>query len=129
MCNLLAKDFFFNFDEEYLKAYEFLREAVTKALIIQPPNWSLPFEIMCDASDFAIGAILGQMINKYPIVIYYASRTINEAQMNYTTTEKELLAIVFALKKFRSYLLGSKIMIYLGHSALRYLLSKKDAKP
>ena len=129
LCNLLAKDVSFNFDENCLKAYEILKEAVTKAPIIQPPNWSLPFEIMCDASDFAIGAILGQRINKCLVVIYYASRTLNEAQMNYTTTEKELLAIVFALEKFRSYLLGSKIIIYSDHSALRYLLSKKDAKP
>ena len=129
LCNLLAKDVSFNFDENCLKAYEILKEAVTKAPIIQPPNWSLPFEIMCDASDFAIGAVLGQRVNKCPVVIYYASRTLNEAQMNYTTTEKELLAIVFALEKFRSYLLGSKIIIYSDHSALRYLLSKKDAKP
>ena len=129
LCNLLAKDISFNFDENYLKAYEILKEAVTKAPIIQPPNWSLPFEIMCDASDFAIGAVLGQRVNKCPVVIYYASRTLNEAQMNYTTTEKELLAIVFALEKFRSYLLGPKIIIYSNHSALRYLLSNKDAKP
>ena len=129
MCNLLDKDVPFNFDEECLKAYKFLREAVTKALIIQPPDWSLPFEIMCNAFDFTIRAILGQRVNKYPIMIYYASRTLNEAQINYTTTEKELLAAVFALEKFRSYLLGSKIMIYSDHTVLRYLLSKKDNQP
>ena len=127
--NLLTKEVPFNFDEDCLKAFEFLKEAVTQAPIIQPPDWSLPFEIMCDASDFAIGAVLGQRINKCPVVIYYASRTLNEAQKNYTTTEKELLAIVFALEKFRSYLLGSKIVVYSDHSALKYLLSKKDAKP
>ena len=77
---------------------------------------------MCDASDFAIGAVLGQRVNKYSIVIYYASRTLNEAQMNYTTTEKELLDVVFVLEKFQSYLLGSKVMIYSDHMALRYLL-------
>ena len=84
---------------------------------------------MCDASNFAIGTVLDQRVNKYPIVIYYASKTLNEAQINYTTTEKELLTVVFALEKFRSYLLGSKIMIYSDHMALRYLFSKKDAKP
>lgn len=62
-------------------------------------------------------------------VIYYASRTLNNAQINYSTTEKELLAIVFALDKFRSYLIGSKIIIFTNHSALKYLLPKKDAKP
>jgi hypothetical protein len=61
-------------------------------------------------------------------VIYYASRTLNDAQFNYSIIEKELLAIVFALDKFRSYLLGSKIIIYYDHAALKYLFSKKDAK-
>ena len=126
---MLAKDVPFNFDEECLKAYKFLKEAVTKAPIIQPPDWSLPFEIMCDASDFTIGVVLGQRVNKYPIVVYYASRTLNETQINYIIIEKELLAIVFALEKFQLYLLGSKIMIYSDHAALRYLLSKKNAKP
>jgi hypothetical protein len=61
-------------------------------------------------------------------VIYYASKTLNDVQLNYSTTEKELLAVVFALDKFRSYLLGSKVLVYSDHAALKYLLSKKDAK-
>jgi hypothetical protein len=96
---------------------------------VQPPDFSLPFEIMCDASDFAIGAVLGQRVHKIPHVIYYASKTLNDAQRNYTTTEKELLAVVFALDKFRSYLLHSKIIIYSDHAALKFLLSKKETKP
>ena len=84
---------------------------------------------MCDASDYAIRAVLSQRVNKNPIVVYYASRTLTEAQKHYTTTEKELLTVVFAIEKFRSYLLGSKVIIYSDHSALRYLLSKKEAKP
>ncbi|KAM2027556.1 hypothetical protein ACFX1T_019832 [Malus domestica] len=84
---------------------------------------------MCDASDYAIGAILGQMRNKQPHVIHYASRTLNDAQLNYSTTKKELLAIVFALDKFRSYLLGTKVIVYFDHAALKYLLTKKEAKP
>ena len=80
---------------------------------------------MCDASDFAIGAVLGQRIDH---VIYYSSRTLNDAQLNYTTTEKEFLAVVFAFEKFRPYLLGSKTTIFTDHSALRYLMMKKDAK-
>jgi hypothetical protein len=83
---------------------------------------------MCDASDYAVGAVLGQHINKLPHVIYYVSRTLNNAQLNYSTIEKELLAVVFTLDKFRSYLLGSKIIIYSDHAALKYLFSKKDAK-
>jgi hypothetical protein len=79
-------------------------------------------------SDYAVGAVLGQRIDKLPHVIYYASQTLNDAQLNYSTTKKELLAVVFALDKFRSYLLGSKVIIYSDHAALKYLFSKKDAK-
>ena len=93
------------------------------------PDWNLPFELMCDASDFALGAILGQRKDGKLHVIYYASRTLNEAQMNYATTEKELLAVVFAFDKFRSYLVGSKVIVYTDHAVIKYLLNKKDAKP
>ncbi|KAM1157115.1 hypothetical protein ACFX2B_027529 [Malus domestica] len=102
---------------------------LTSAPIIMPPDWSLPFELMCDASDYAIGVVLGQKRNKQPHVIHYASRTLNEAQLNYSTTEKELLTVVFALDKFRSYLLGTKVIVYSDHAALKYLLTKKEAKP
>ena len=81
-----------------------------------------------DASDYAIGAVLGQRKDKKPHVIYYASRTLNSTQMNYTTTEKELLAIVFALDKFRSYLIGSPVVCFTDHAALKYLFIKKNAK-
>ncbi|RDX68907.1 Retrovirus-related Pol polyprotein from transposon 17.6, partial [Mucuna pruriens] len=83
---------------------------------------------MCDASNFALGAVLGQQINKQPHVIAYASQTMDLAQVNYTTIIKELLAIMFALDKFRSYLLGSKIIVFFDHVALKYLLKKPDAK-
>ncbi|KAI5316284.1 hypothetical protein L3X38_045460 [Prunus dulcis] len=91
---------------------------LTSSPVMQPPDWSIPFEIMCDASDGAIGAVIGQRKDKKPVVISYASRTLNSAQKNYTTTEKELLAIVFALEKFRSYILGSQIVVFTDHSAL-----------
>ena len=84
---------------------------------------------MCDASDFAIGAVLGQKREKIFQVIYYASRTLNDAQLNYATTEKELLAIVFAFEKFRPYLIGNKVVVHTDHSAIKYLMTKKDAKP
>ena len=84
---------------------------------------------MCDASDYAVGAVLGQRSDHLPHVIHYASKTLSDAQLNYTTTEKELLAVVFALDKFRSYLLGSKVIIFSDHAALRHLLAKKDSKP
>ncbi|CAM8997225.1 unnamed protein product [Rhodiola kirilowii] len=83
---------------------------------------------MCDASDYAVGAVLGQRDEKKPVVIYYASRTLDAAQRNYSTTEKELLAMVFALEKFRSYLLGTKVTVFSDHAAIRYLMTKKEAK-
>jgi hypothetical protein len=101
---------------------------LTSAPVIQPPDWSLPFEIMCDASDYAVDVVLGQIKNKKPYVIYYASKTLNSAQMNYTTTKKELLAVVFACEKFRSYLVGSPVVVFSDHTALKYLFSKKDSK-
>ncbi|CAN6562672.1 unnamed protein product [Malus baccata var. baccata] len=129
LCRLLQKDVPFEFNEECEKAFKHLKEMLTSAPIIRPPDWSIPFELMCDASDYALGAVLGQRKDKQPHIIYYASRTLNDAQLNYSTTEKELLAVVFALDKFRSYLLGTKVIIYTDHAALKYLLTKKEAKP
>ena len=83
---------------------------------------------MCDASDFSIRTVLGQRENGKPYMVYYASKALNEAQRNYTTTEKELLAMVYALDKFRAYLVGSFILIFTDDSALKYLLTKQDAK-
>jgi len=73
------------------------------APIIIAPDWELPFELMCDVSDYVIGAVLGQRKNKFFDAIYYASKVLNENQVNYSTTENELLAVIFALEKFRSY--------------------------
>ena len=91
---------------------------------MRAPNWNLPFEVMFNASDLAVGAVLGQRVVGKPCVVYYANKTLNEAQRNYTTTEKELLAVVYALDKFRSYLVGSDIVIFIDHSTLKYLLTK-----
>ena len=84
---------------------------------------------MCDVLDFAVGVILSQRVSKFPHVIAYASKTLNTTQVNYTTRKKELLAIVFALDRFRSFVIGSKIKVFTDHVALKYLLKKSDAKP
>lgn len=102
LCHLLAKDVPFVFNEACLEAFNTLKKLLTSAPIIQGPNWDLPFELMCDASDYALGVVLGHRKDKLPHVIYYASRTLNHAQLNYSTTEKELLTVIFALEKFRS---------------------------
>ena len=129
LTSLLCKEKDFIIEEEGKHAFMQLKQALVEAPILQSPNWDLPFEIMCDASDFAMGAVLGQRIDKKLTAIYYASKTLADAQLNYTTTEKELLAVVFACEKFRPYILGSKIIVYTNHAALKYLLSKKEAKP
>ena len=84
---------------------------------------------MCDASDYAMRAVLGQRTKKMFKAIYYANKTFNEAQENYSTIEKEMLTMVFACEKFRPYILGSYVIIHTDHAAIRYLVAKKDAKP
>ncbi|GKA06324.1 reverse transcriptase domain-containing protein [Tanacetum coccineum] len=106
-----------------------LKKKLTEAPILVAPDWDLPFEIMCDASDYAVGAVLGQRKTKHFQPIHFASKTMTDAQAHYTTTEKELLAVVYAFEKFRPYLVLSKTIVYTDHSALKYLLAKQDAKP
>jgi hypothetical protein len=106
-----------------------LKSALVSAPIIQPPDWSQPFEIMCDASDYTVGAVLGQRKEGRVHVVYYASKTFSEAQLNYATMKKELLEVVFAFEKFRSYIVNLMVIVYTNHAAIKYLLYKKDAKP
>ncbi|GJY14784.1 reverse transcriptase domain-containing protein [Tanacetum coccineum] len=127
--DLLEKDIPFEFDDECQKAFELLKEKLTCAPVMVSPNWNLPFELMCDASDFTVGAVLGQKDGKIFHPIYFASKTLNPTQQKYTVTEKELMAIVFAFDKFRSYLILSKTIVHTDHSALRHLFKKQDAKP
>jgi len=98
----LAKDVPFEFGDAGLQAFEILKKALISAPIIQPPDWSLPFEIMCDASDYAVGVLLGQTKDKKHPAIAYASKTLTGPQLNYATTKKELLAVVFTIDMFRS---------------------------
>ena len=85
---LLEKDAKFVWDEDCRKSFEELKAYLTTAPIVRAPNWKLPFEVMCDASDLAIGAILGQREERKPYVVYYARKMLNEAERNYTTIEK-----------------------------------------
>ncbi|GJT34400.1 reverse transcriptase domain-containing protein [Tanacetum coccineum] len=129
MTRLLEKDTPFFFSKECIEAFQTLKKKLTKAPILVAPDWDLPFELMCDASDFAIGAVLGKRKTKHFQPIHYASKTMTDAQAHYTTTEKELLAVVYAFEKFRPYLVLSKSIVYTDHSALKYLFAKQDAKP
>nr|GEY74520.1 reverse transcriptase domain-containing protein [Tanacetum cinerariifolium] len=128
MTHLLEKNSPFIFSNECIQAFRILKDKLTEAPILIAPNWDQPFKLMCDASDYAIGSVLGQRVEKHCRLIHYASKTMNQAETNYTTTEKEMLAVVYAFEKFRSYLIMNKSIVYTDHSALKYLFSKKDAK-
>nr|GEU78972.1 reverse transcriptase domain-containing protein [Tanacetum cinerariifolium] len=129
MTYLLEKEKPFVFSKDCIDFFETLKKKLTEAPILVVPDWNLPFELMCDASDFAIGAVLGQHKTKHFQPIHYASKTMSKAQMHYTTTKKETLAVVYAFEKFRPYLVLSKSIVYTDHSTLKYLLNKQDVKP
>ncbi|GJR91625.1 reverse transcriptase domain-containing protein [Tanacetum coccineum] len=125
--HLLEKNTF-HFFRDCILAFQTLEKKLHRSSNSLVGNWGQLFEIMCDASDYAIGAVLGQRIEKHFRPIHYASKTMTEAETNYTTTEKEMLAVVYAFEKFRSYLIMNKSVVYTDHSALKYLFNKKDAK-
>lgn len=128
LCNLHDQDVVFDFDDACLSAFEEFEKSLVSAPIIVAPDWYLSFELMCDATDFAIGVILNQRRNKIFYTIYYANKTLIDAKINYTTT-KEFLVVMYAFDKFRSYLIGTKVVVCTDHSAIKYLIEKKDAKP
>ena len=125
---MLEKDAKFDFDELCKAAFDEIKSRLVTAPIMVTPDWNKEFEIMCDASNYAMRAVLGQRIEKIFKAIYNASKTFNEAQVNNATTEKEMLVMVFACEKFRPYILGSHVIIHTNHAAIRYLMAKKDVK-
>ena len=129
LCRLLDKDANFEFDDSYLSTFKEIKSRLILALIMATPDWNKEFEIMCDANDYEMGAVLGQRTEKIFRAIYFASKTFNKAQENFSTIEKEMLAMVFACEKFRPYILGSYVIIHTDHVAIKYLMTKKDVKP
>ncbi|GJT60881.1 reverse transcriptase domain-containing protein [Tanacetum coccineum] len=105
-----------------------MKKKLTESSNFIAPNWDHTFEIMCAARDYAIGRSRTNGLRAFSRPIHYASKTINKAETNYTTTKKEMLAVVYAFEKFRSYLIMNKSVVYTDHSALKYLFNKKDAK-
>jgi len=97
--------------------------------ILHPPILGESFELICDASDYIVRIVIGQMIDKKLHIIYYTGHTLNDEQVTYTITKKEFLAIVFGFQKFRSYLTGSHVIVFTNHAALKHLVKNKDAKP
>nr|GEU81000.1 reverse transcriptase domain-containing protein [Tanacetum cinerariifolium] len=127
MTQLLEKDAHFVFTNTILNGFNVLKHELTRAPIMAAPTSRLPFQLMCDASDYVLGAMLAQRRKNHFQPIYYARKTMTNAQENYTTIEKELLAVV-SFDKFRSYLVLQTI-VYTDHAALKYLFAKQDAKP
>ncbi|GJT61840.1 reverse transcriptase domain-containing protein [Tanacetum coccineum] len=119
----------FIFSKYCVESFNILKKKLTEAPFLVALDWDLPFEIMCDASDYAVGAVLGKRKTKNFQPIHYASKTMMDAQAHYTTTEKELLPVVYAFEKLWPYLVLSKTIVYMDHSALKYLLAKQDTKP
>nr|GEY49270.1 hypothetical protein [Tanacetum cinerariifolium] len=128
MTRFLEKDTSFIFSKECIESFQYLKKKLTEAPILVSPDWDLPFELMCDASDFSIGAVLGQRKIKHFHPTHYASKTMTDAQAHYITMKKELLAVVYAFEKCCPYLVFSKSIVYMDHSALKCLFNKKDAK-
>ena len=126
---MLEKETKFEFDEKCKFSFEEIKNILIRAPIMATPDWNKEYEIMCDANDYAIGTMLGQRADKTFKTIYYASKTFNEAQENYSTTEKEILVMVFACEKFRLYILGSYVVLNTDHAVIKYLMAKKGAKP
>ena len=129
LCRLLEKDANFDFDELCRSAFDEIKSRLVTAPIMLTPDWNNDYEIMCESSDYAMGVVLGQRTEKIFKAIYYARKTFNEAQENYSIIENEMLAMVFACEKFRPYILGSHVIIHTDHATIRYLMAKKEAKP
>ncbi|GJS52045.1 reverse transcriptase domain-containing protein [Tanacetum coccineum] len=128
MTHLLEKNTPFIFSNECIQAFQTLKNKLTEAPILIAPNWDLPFELMCDASDYAIGAVLGQRHEKHFRPIHYASKTMIEAESNYTTTEKEMLAVVYVHRKIRLSYHEQKHSIHTDQSASSISLPKRMLK-
>lgn len=121
---LLVKDVEFQWTNNCQNAFAKLKEKFSIAPILQGPNWSFPFNISTDASDTAIGASLGQKENQFNYAIYFIIKNLTPAELNYTVTEKEMLAVLHAVNKFRHYITSYQVYIDTDHSAIKYLMNK-----
>ena len=103
-----------------------MKDKLVSAPILRGPNWALSFHIHTDASNKAIGAALGQVEKKLPYAIYFVRKNLSKAELNYTVTEKEFLAVVHALNKFQHYITGYQTFVHTDHATIRYLMNKPD---
>ena len=124
MFKLLVKDAEFQWIESCQDSFEILKSKLSVAPILRGPDWTLPFHISTDASNIAIGGVLGQKEGQSPYAIYFISKNISLAELNYIVTEKEFLAIVYAINKFSHYIIGYEFFVHTDHSAIRFLMNK-----
>jgi hypothetical protein len=124
MFGLLIKDVDFFWTEQCQTAFETLKSKLYVEPVLRGPNWPLPFHISIDASDIAIEGVLGQKEDQRSYYIYFVSKKLSSAELNYTVIEKELLAVVHAINKFRHYITGYEVFVHIDHSAIRFLMNK-----
>lgn len=123
--NLLSKDVEFVSTDKCQSAFANLKQKVSQAPILRGLDWSVPFHISSDASNIAIGAILGQQEDSKPYVIYFISKNLSPAELNYTVTEKEFLVVIYAINKFQHYITGYPTFVHIDHTTIRYLMNKR----
>ncbi|CAK9816540.1 Retrovirus-related Pol polyprotein from transposon 17.6 [Anthophora quadrimaculata] len=126
LSDLLKKNAQFVWGKEQKKSFLELRKALCRSPILQYPNFDKPFTLTTDASDYAIGAILSQEVNGFDLPVAYLSRILTKPEQNYFTTEKECLAVLYAILHFRPYLYGRKFTLVSDHEPLRWIDSIKD---
>jgi hypothetical protein len=124
MFGLSIKDVDFVWNEQCQIAFETLKGKLSVAPVLRGPNWTLPFHISIDASDTAIGGVLGQKEDQQSYAIYFVSKNLSPPKLNYTITKKELLAVVHSINKFRHYITGCEVFVHIDHSAIRFLMNK-----
>ena len=126
LLKLLKKTKEWEWTEEQEEAFCNLKKALTMAPVLARPDFSKPFTIQCDASNFAVGAVLTQEHEDGEHPVVYVSRVLTAAERNYSTTEKECLALIWAMKKLRPYVEGYKFRVITDHSALKWLMKMKE---
>jgi len=120
----LTSNIVFLWTEKCERAFQDLKKLVSTTLVFRGPNWDFPFQISSDASDIAIGAVLGHEEDKKPYAIYYINKNLSLAELNYTVTEKEFIAVIHAVNKFRHYITGYPVILYTNHFSIKYLANK-----
>eukprot|EP00253_Pinus_taeda_P013099 PITA_13099 len=121
---LLTKNVEFKWTDDCQKEFDELKRQLSTSPILRGPDWAFPFHISSDALDTAIGVVLGREENNLPYAIYFISKNMTPAELNYTVTEKEFLAVIYAINKFRHYITGYPTFVHTDHLAIKYLMNK-----